>query len=185
MGDVKEKAPSQPEIRKLTTAKGIKKGANPNEMAVINLSRRGIKTIESLELPNLRRLDLSGNHLTRLKGLQGCPQVSYLQVANNELTGEGLEGVRNFPDLKVFNASGNKLKLLTPAVFGKFRNLQALVLANNEISEVPPSWFNKRLQASLNTLVLSHNKVDSLTGAKLGRLGALTKLSLSHNMLRE
>ncbi|CAM9239051.1 unnamed protein product [Choristocarpus tenellus] len=189
----KRESLSQPLIRKLTSEKAVKaasrqsgsaKATVQDEVTVLNLSKRGIKTIESLEFPALRRLDLSGNLLTRLK-LQGCPSVTYLQVANNELTAEGLEGVRSVQDLKVLNATGNKLKHIPSTVFGKFRQLQALVLASNDISEVASSWFNKDVQASLNTIVLSHNKVESLANSGLGRLTKLTKLSISHNQLLE
>lgn len=58
----------------------------------------------------------------------------------------------------MFNASGNRVRRIPPAVFAQFRQLQALVLSDNEISEVPPTWLKKGL-LSLNTLVLSHNKV--------------------------
>eukprot|EP00903_Cladosiphon_okamuranus_P013873 g12905.t1 len=180
-------------IRKLTTEKAVKAhrqqtsardSSSEDDITNIKLSSRGIKTIESLDLPSLRRLDLSNNSLNRLKGLQGCPQVTYLTAAGNELTGEGLDGVRALKDLKVLNASGNRVRRVPPAVFSQFRQLQALVLNNNEISEVPPTWLKKGL-LPLNTLVLSHNKVKSLSDSGLGRLTALTKLSVSHNTLVE
>lgn len=87
-------------------------------------------------------------------------KVTYLTAAGNELTGDGLDGVRPLKDLKVFNASGNRVRRIPPAVFAQFRQLQALVLNNNEIAEVPPTWLKKGL-LSLNTLVLSHNKVGT------------------------
>ncbi|CAM9237324.1 unnamed protein product, partial [Ectocarpus sp. 4 AP-2014] len=179
-------------IRKLTTEKAVKAhrqqtqqtSATEHDITNVKLTSRGIKTIESLELPSLRRLDLSKNSLNRLKGLQGCPQVTYLTAAGNELTGDGLDGVRPLKDLKVFNASGNRVRRIPPAVFAQFRQLQALVLSDNEISEVPPTWLKNGL-LSLNTLVLSHNKLKSLSGTGLGRLTALTKLSISYNTLVE
>ena len=85
-------------------------------------------------------------------------KVTYLTAAGNELTGEGLDGVRPLRDLKVFNASGNRVRRIPPTVFAQFRQLQALVLNNNEIAEVPPTWFKKGL-LTLNTIVLSHNRV--------------------------
>ncbi|CBJ28855.1 Hypothetical leucine rich repeat protein [Ectocarpus siliculosus] len=179
-------------IRKLTTEKAVKAhrqetqqtSITEDDITNVKLTSRGIKTIESLELPSLRRLDLSKNSLNRLKGLQGCPQVTYLTAASNELTGDGLDGVRPLKDLKVFNASGNRVRRIPPAVFAQFRQLQALVLSDNEISEVPPTWLKQGL-LSLNTLVLSHNKLKSLSGTGLGRLTALTKLSISYNTLVE
>ncbi|CAM9415853.1 unnamed protein product [Ectocarpus sp. 6 AP-2014] len=179
-------------IRKLTTEKAVKAhrqetqqtSITEDDITNVKLTSRGIKTIESLELPSLRRLDLSKNSLNRLKGLQGCPQVTYLTAAGNELTGDGLDGVRPLKDLKVFNASGNRVRRIPPAVFAQFRQLQALVLSDNEISEVPPTWLKQGL-LSLNTLVLSHNKLKSLSGTGLGRLTALTKLSISYNTLVE
>eukprot|EP00752_Nemacystus_decipiens_P014166 g12597.t1 len=180
-------------IRKLTTEKAVKahrqqslgkEDASEDDISNIKLASRGIKTIESLDLPSLRRLDLSKNSLNRLKGLQGCPQVTYLTAAGNVLTGDGLDGIRALKDLKVLNASGNRVRRIPPAVFSQFRQLQALVVNNNEIAEVPPTWFKKGL-LSLNTLVLSHNKIKSLSDSGLGRLTALTKISVSHNTLVE
>lgn len=66
--------------------------------------------------------------------------------------------MRPLRDLKVFNASGNRVRRIPPTVLAQFRQLQALVLNNNEIAEVPPTWFKKGL-LTLNTLVLSHNRV--------------------------
>lgn len=69
--------------------------------------------------------------------------------------------MRPLRDLTVFNASGNRLKRVPATVFAQFRALQALVLNNNEIAEVPPTWLKKGL-LTLNTLVLSHNKARGI-----------------------
>lgn len=113
----------------------------------------------------MKELHLAGGLLTYFGHTPVVPlrlrKVTYLTAAGNELTGEGLDGVRALKDLKVLNASGNRVRRVPPAVFSQFRQLQALVLNNNEISEVPPTWLKKGL-LSLNTLVLSHNKVCAL-----------------------
>ena len=66
--------------------------------------------------------------------------------------------MRPLRDLKVLNISSNRVRRIPPSAFANFRHLQALVMNNNEITEVPSSWLKKGV-LSLNTLVLSHNKV--------------------------
>lgn len=66
-------------------------------------------------------------------------QVTYLTAAGNELTGEGLDGVRPLKDLKVFNASGNRVRRIPPTVFAQFRQLQVTRCSiYDDISLLPP-----------------------------------------------
>jgi Leucine-rich repeat (LRR) protein len=69
-------------------------------------------------------------------------------------------------------------------VFSRFEGLQVLVLNNNSIDAVPHAWWKKGLHG-LNTLVLSHNRIASLSDSGLSKLTLLTKLSASHNQLTE
>ena len=70
-----------------------------------------------------------------------------------------------------------QIKRIPPATFSQFEGLQALVLNNNTIESVPAIWWKKGMLA-LNTLVLSHNCITSLSDSGLDKLTVLTKVIL-------
>ena len=102
---------SKPSIKKLSTAKAeAETGRRAGDIEDLLLPSRGIESIASLAgLSKLRKLDLSGNKLTRLRGLDDSHLITFLKVANNKLTGEGIDLVRSLPLLAVLNAAGNGL----------------------------------------------------------------------------
>ena len=98
-------------LKKLTTEKALAELDGDTTATALKLVERGIQQIETLLLSQLRTLDLGNNSLTRIRALQGCPQVSHLKCDHNKLTGEGLDGVRALEGLKVLNASHNQVRL--------------------------------------------------------------------------
>jgi len=170
------------EISELTTEIAIeqfkKVESKSNELVLKN---RKIESIASLNLRNLRRLDLSENRLSDLKGLKQCSFLTFLVLKGNDLTDDSIGPLKHLTRLKTLNLSHNKLGKISSKVIPKLCDLNALVLNDNEIKLVTNLGTLKRL----NTLVLSNNAIKSLAKSGVDELTALTKLSASHNRLTE
>lgn len=82
----------------------------------------------------------------------------------------------------MLNASGNELQKLPWDQLTSLSSLKALILNNNQLKAFPSTCV---LPKSLDTLVLSHNQLEELPARMLRALPALTKLSISHNALRQ
>jgi Leucine-rich repeat (LRR) protein len=148
------------------------------EATRVDASGQGLEGVESLEsMAALVRLDLSDNALTSIEGAGAAPNLRWLSAARNHVSSlDALRGLGG--SLSVLNASHNRLA--GAAKVGRLRALRALVLNNNpELRRV--SGLDRLPE--LNSLVLSHCGVDSLSGwLGVGGAGAaLAKLSLSHN----
>ncbi|KAK2955007.1 putative protein phosphatase 1 regulatory subunit [Blattamonas nauphoetae] len=98
--------------------------------------------------------------------------ITTLFMKNNSLS--TLDPVTRFPQLRVLDASFNKLTTISSNIL-QIGSLQALILTNNSISSLP-----RLAHPLINTIVLSHN---SLTSVEIGDLPSLTKISVSHNKL--
>jgi Leucine-rich repeat (LRR) protein len=146
--------------------------------------------------PLVSYLKVEGNKLTGegLDGVRSLPGLTVLNAAHNEVRTALLTGhlqcsccichCATLTRCQCVAATHHQIKRIPPAVFSRFEGLQVLVLNNNSIDAVPHAWWKKGLHG-LNTLVLSHNRVASLSDSGLSKLTLLTKLSASHNQLTE
>mmetsp|Transcript_19834 Transcript_19834/g.29354 ORF Transcript_19834/g.29354 Transcript_19834/m.29354 type:complete len:132 (+) Transcript_19834:84-479(+) len=100
------------EISELTTEIAIeqfkKVESKSNELVLKN---RKIESIASLNLRNLRRLDLSENRLSDLKGLKQCSFLTFLVLKGNDLTDDSIGPLKHLTRLKTLNLSHNKVNL--------------------------------------------------------------------------
>ncbi|XP_067643434.1 protein artichoke [Eurosta solidaginis] len=161
---------------------------------------------KSLNLPNLRMLDLSANHLEQLPkyGFQGVPQLRVLSLANNRLRSlddtafigatrlellhlqdNGLTHIdeRAFlplADLRNLNLQGNKLNAITDNLFSNNSRLEQLDLSRNLIRTIAPAAFES--QRSLEYLDLSSNALSDIS-VSLSNLANLHEIDLSYNKI--
>ena len=119
---------------------------------------------------HVRALNLSGNALLRLSGLEHLPALESLNVSGNRLV--RLDVAQNV-NLTHLDASHNSLMAI--AGLGGCIRLAHLSLANNCISNVE----GLDAQRSLETLDLSHNACEALGDISL--CARLTHVNLSHN----
>jgi len=114
--------------------------------------------------------------------LAAVPLLSWLQAAENELTGEGLAGLHGLEALVTLNAGRNKIKAIPPGTFTRCKSLKALVLNDNEISATD---FLKKLKG-LTVLVLSRNQLGpQLNPRHFAGLRSLMKINLAGNAIEE
>ncbi|KAF0685942.1 Aste57867_22260 [Aphanomyces stellatus] len=172
-------AADKPKIKKLTAQK-IKEVYDGTTDA-LDLSHRGIESIEAgafAALGALKRLDLSGNKLTRL--VFGQPMaLTQLKVTSNQLTDVGVTDLSCCKALVTLDLSDNKLARLPGASLRHCANLKALVLTKNHLTSL--DWVPSL--AGLTSLIVSHNRIADVAPKSLAKLKGLMKLSISHNQL--
>lgn len=87
-------------------------------------------------LPSLRKLDMSGNHLSQLPDAIGSfPSLKHLTLEYNQLSGESLRPLGRLPKLEV------------------------LGLANNHVDDIPMEAFTSSSFNSLTVLDMSRNRI--------------------------
>jgi Leucine-rich repeat (LRR) protein len=110
--------------------------------------------------PQLERLDLSGNRLSRLgpDSFAGLPRLTHLSLAANLL--EDINGVLpSHPALATLNIAHNRLKWFDMAFFP--RQLRHLDLRGNEVEELG-NYYRMVEGFQLRHLDASNNKIASL-----------------------
>ncbi|XP_054733079.1 protein artichoke [Anastrepha obliqua] len=161
---------------------------------------------KSLNLPNLRMLDLSVNRLEQLPkyGFQGMPQLRVLSLANNRLRSlddtafigaarlellhlqdNGLTHIDDraflsLAELRNLNLQGNKLDSITDNMFSNNSRLEQLDLSRNLIRTIAPAAFEA--QRSLEYLDLSSNALSDIS-VSLSNLANLHDIDLSYNQI--
>lgn len=90
----------------------------------INLESKGIVSVEKLSLPNLEKLNLSHNHIEKLKFLDYLPNLKELNLKNNKII-EIPKSICKLQKLKKMNLCGNEIE--------NFENLKGLSIKRLEI----------------------------------------------------
>lgn len=132
-------------------------------------------------IPHLRALDLSTNHLEKLTlSPESTPWLVSLSLRNNRLSELGsLDPASLGGVLRYLDVSYNRLTSLSGV--GQLRRLRVLVASGNQIrGELPRELTELRW---LSLLDLSHNQLDGERMQPLGGLVRLSTLRLAHNQL--
>ncbi|OMP02522.1 hypothetical protein COLO4_11029 [Corchorus olitorius] len=115
----------------------------------------------------VKNLNLSGNHLTGPIPLQGSrvnellvmssyPQMEYLDLSANSLTGGLPSEIGNIAALKLLNLADNKLSGELPSELSKLSYLEYLDLSRNNFKGKIPD----KLSTSLNVFNVSYNDLS-------------------------
>ncbi|KAG8363629.1 hypothetical protein BUALT_Bualt19G0042300 [Buddleja alternifolia] len=129
-------------------------------------------------------LDLSNN---RFQGpiphniSEVLPELIYLSVSGNQLTGQIPSGIGNMSLLSVMDLSRNNLTGIIPPSLGKCSFLKVLDLANNSLSGEIPTSIDQLNQ--LKSLHLNDNLISGNLPASLKNLSSLETLDLGMNNL--
>lgn len=153
-----------------------------NELAsytYLDLSGQNLKSLKGIEyLSGVTYLDLSNNALSSLEDLEYSYRLTYLDISDNKFT--TLDSISDNSDsysyLKELYASGNQIEDMSGAVVCS--NLQVLDLSDNYIVSLPRSI---TLMKKLTSLDLSDNRIASISGLPT----SLTTLSVSNNAISD
>lgn len=145
----------------------------------VDLSGQNLTDLTGIEyLSGATYIDLSGNKLTSLAGLKYNYRLTYLDISDNNFT--NLDSILDYPDaysnLQELDVSGNKLTDMSGAVVCS--NLTTLDLSGNQLSTMSSSMV---LMKKLKSLDVSNNKLSSIPGLP----SSLTSLSLSSNRMTD
>jgi len=167
----------------------------------LKLSNKGIIDISKIywldKLKNLRKLDLSGNKIIEIRGLETLKNLEILNLSRNNISQiNGLEklsklkkldlfendivkieGLEQLNKLEELSLSNNKISRIEG--LNNLKNLQRISLYNNIITEI------RGLETSINLkeLNLSLNEITKIKGLK--KLKKLTTLFLVQNNIHE
>ena len=186
-------APIIPELT-LALLSAMNDGKDPRQLEQIVMPNKAVVRVSD-EITGkcklLKKIDLSKNLLSDATPIfqSYLPNLTWVSIANNQI------GKITFPEededrqpnkwhIKVFNASGNQLTSISfLARLGE--DVKAVILSNNEIRDMSGlSESSRAFRAGLDTLVLSHNKIERVSES-LATLECLSKLNLGNNLLRE
>lgn len=160
-------------------------------LQTLNLTRNRIRSSERLGFGpgcggNVRLLDLSHNELRSLAEnsvISRLHRLHFLYLQHNnitEISGEAFAGLIN---LRIFNASFNRLETVHEGIFASSRELREIYLNNNMLYELAKGIFHRLEQLlvlNLSNNQLSSNHIDDSTFVGLIRL---IELHLSDNAL--
>ncbi|XP_062891900.1 podocan-like isoform X2 [Mobula hypostoma] len=111
------------------------------------------------KLHRLKRIDLSGNHLTQLpSGLP--PGLETLIAQHGQINRLSVTSLRNMKALQELRLNHNELTVrkIEPGTWGQVPNLKLLDLGYNKLSYVPPD-----LPESLEYIYLQNNHISMIT----------------------
>ena len=102
-------------------------------LKVSNNSLAALTFDSSLDLPQLRTLDVTNNHLTSLPAVTDWAELITLMAGDNKLT-EMPQGLASLRKLRNVNFASNEIRLVDPEI-GKMESLEGLVLASNPLRD--------------------------------------------------
>ncbi|BEV03227.1 leucine-rich repeat protein [Chryseobacterium gambrini] len=149
-----------------------------DEEQIIGLNLSGNHIIEIKGLENLTRLsvlDLSGNDISGIKGLENLTQLSVLDLSGNGIA--GIKGLENLTLLSELDLSYNQITEIKS--LEELKGLSKLNLSYNQITEIK----NLESLKQLSTLYLSYNQITEIKN--LESLKRLSTLYLSRNKITE
>ncbi|XP_058829001.1 protein artichoke isoform X2 [Topomyia yanbarensis] len=156
----------------------------------INLARNQITSLtqsssNSLDLPALRMLDISGNQLTRVaKGtFQTTPQLRILGLARNQLQSVDEGSFSGLSRLEVLSLQDNKLLALHERSLTPLENLRELNLQGNRIEVLVDHLLDNN--GHLERFDASRNSIVDISAKAFRNSRSLQTLDLSGNKLRE
>lgn len=153
---------------------------NLTELKEINLSGNLLSgSIPPLTLPNLGYLTLNDNALTGISGDSWtCPSLINLDLHNNAITGAVPSYFSNFSELKHLNISQNQITSL-PGEIGNLIQLETIRLDNNQLKALPDGL---ALNMYLKNLSSKNNRIEYVP-ANLGQSKSLESIDLSFNRI--
>ncbi|XP_030378878.1 protein artichoke [Scaptodrosophila lebanonensis] len=136
--------------------------------------------------PIVERISLRGNHITTLpasasKSLQ-LPNLRMLDLSQNRIEQLPRHGFKGTPELRVLSLAQNRLHLLEDTSFLGIQQLELLHLQENQVSQADERALLPL--SELRNLNLQSNKLESITDHFLSNNSRLEQLDLSRNLIR-
>eukprot|EP00754_Rhynchopus_humris_P017966 Rhum_TRINITY_DN14588_c8_g1::Rhum_TRINITY_DN14588_c8_g1_i1::g.96006::m.96006 len=153
-----------------------------SRITVLILRHNAVRRLENLP-PCLERLDVTGNELANLSGLQACPRLHTVVARHNRIT-KIAPALENCRDVATLLLGHNKIRRAEG--LEHLAELTYLDLGHNELS-TPASIRTLSLNTALTTLVLRGNPLSHPSGRRricISNLPATTTEADLHALLR-
>jgi len=151
----------------------------------LNLNRNNI-TFLSLNVlqgwPRLVKLELMGNRIKSLEGLELKHGLQSLDLSNNHLQILHAFVLTSLPKLERLNISHNNIHTISQQAL-YLPNLRSIDLSHNNLQELPTDLVQSL--DSLRKLFLSNNRISRLLDGGLSHLSSLSLLDLSNNSIMD
>ncbi|XP_061469286.1 leucine-rich repeat-containing protein 9 isoform X2 [Rhineura floridana] len=145
----------------------------PYAKILTQISENKVEVFQNNWLSRITMLDLDGQHLCRINGLEKLENLRWASFSNNNLTKiEGLDYCHNLEELTV---DGNCICTLEG--ISKLCKLMRLSANNNHLTSLERNVFDNLVH--LHYLSLENNRITSLAG--LQKAYALIELYISNN----
>ncbi len=127
------------------------------------------RSIEGLSrLRNLKTLDLVGNRIATISGIEACPLLEVVNLSQNWI--ERIEGLTSLPQLRELYLANNRIKRIEG--LEDLKNLEVLILEGNQITKIEGLGH----LPALKRLGLAGNRLRDVSG--LLELGDLNEISI-------
>jgi LPXTG-motif cell wall-anchored protein len=147
------------------------------EVVATYLGKVPSDTITSDLIDSVTNLDLSGNSITDISGIEVFKNLQILTLNDNDLTSLP-DTIGDLSSLQILELNDNDLTSLPDAI-GDLSSLQSLYIGDNDLTSLPDTISNL---SSLEALYLSDNDLTSLPES-FSNLSSLAYLYLSDNDL--
>ena len=156
----------------------------PSNVTILNLKNNKLQQLPQLSLDNFTDLEeiyLTSNLIETLENNVFNPSVhqnlSIISMGNNRI--REMPVLDGFQLLRILDVSNNELQNIT---IGILDNLEELILNGNNLDSMP--LLTEQLPR-LQTILLQHNNIVSLSPDYFNKTPSLKKLDLSRNFLNE
>lgn len=153
---------------------------NLPELRDLNLSGNHFQgVIPVLDFPKLMHVNLNDNQFAEMaEGSGNCPSLVSIQIQHNKITGSIPSYIGNFSALKLVNFSDNMIESL-PEEVGNLLDLESISIDNNRLTRLPD---NIALLPGLRHLSAAHNQIAYIP-ANFGQSKSMETLNLEYNRL--
>lgn len=148
---------------------------------------RSLKSESFQYLPNIKHLDLSSNHISRIEDNSFKPTTYSLQSL--DLGNAFDSSVRQLPEaifkqlsaLEKLDLSNNRLQMIPSGLFYSQSELRHLNLQDNAIGKLEPGTFHSGHHKKLENIKMSFNRLTRLRAITFSKLQSLKYLYLDDN----
>ncbi|CAN7989111.1 unnamed protein product [Ixodes hexagonus] len=156
----------------------------PTWVEILDLSHNTLRNLDTIgvhQIPSLRQLKISHNHLIEIPDLDNLQHLGELHLAHNEIQSLG-QNLLKYPSLRSLDLSFNKITVVPVGVFTNSSRLVQLSLNSNKVSSIEKGSLDNL--TSLETLRLNKNHLVTIPKDLFLKLQALKQLELNKNRIR-
>ncbi|KAH7860500.1 hypothetical protein Vadar_014111 [Vaccinium darrowii] len=159
----------------------LENNTNMETLLLSSNSIGGPLLLPSRQMRNLKKLDISNNHLEGFipyNIASSFPSLKFLNMSTNNFDGNISSSFRDMTTLLLLDLSSNHLEGPITIEFCELKGLSMLYLSENSLTGVIPSCFNS---SYISNIRLSKNRLHGPFPTAFQNLSSIMELDLSYN----